>query len=411
MKRAFLVAMSVVLLISLLLASVSCGSSEPTATAGPTATSVQKTDTFRIGLLACLSGAAVGWGIPWAQSFEVQRDLINDAGGFTVGDTTYTIELLIEDDAYSAATGVAAVNKLIFQDEVDYIIVGFAGSVLHATAPILNKNEILGFTGSSAASMPEDSTWIYKTSEHNDYRYVAVGGYINETYPDIKTAVAMDYDIDAGHYAIKVFTDFVNENTDWEIAETAYCSEGTKEYYTYLNKLLKHDPDLLFLGGTPGAFSLAVKQVRELGYTGPIFGANGLDTSILIDIVGEDDAYEIYVPYYDPNVSPEVKELCDEYIARYGEYSVLTPFMSDYIPVIIQAAQQAGTLEKHAVKNALDTGTFTSTMGEGMWVGQNTIGINHIFLRDHIIGCFQDGDQVAVGTVEMEDLARMLGEL
>ena len=368
MKRAFLVAVSVMVILGLLIAGISCGSSETT--------NGEKTETFRIGLLSSMSGAAVAWGIPWTQSFEVQRDLINDAGGFTIGDTTYEIKLLIEDDAYSAETGVAAVNKLIFQDNVDYIIIGFAGSVLHAVAPILQKNEILGFTGSSAASMPADYTWIYKTSEHNDFRYTAVGGWINDNFPDIETVCALDSDIDAGHYSIKVFSDFVNNNTDWEIAETAYFSVGDKEYYTYLNKLLQHDPDLLFLGGTPGAFSLAVKQARELGFTGVIFGGNGLDTKVLIDIVGVEDAYDIYVPYYDPDITPEVKALCDEYIARYGEYSVLTPFMSDYIPVIIQAAQQAGTLEKHAVKNALDTGTFTSTMGTGMWVGEETIGIN-----------------------------------
>ena len=115
MKRAFLVAVSVMVILGLLLAGISCGSSETT--------NGEKTETFRIGLLSSMSGAAVAWGIPWTQSFEVQRDLINDAGGFTVGDTTYKIELLIEDDAYSAETGVAAVNKLIFQNNVDYIII------------------------------------------------------------------------------------------------------------------------------------------------------------------------------------------------------------------------------------------------------------------------------------------------
>ena len=43
---------------------------------------------------------------------------------------------------------------------------------------------------------------------------------------------------------------------------------GTKDFYPFLSKALKSNPDYLHLKVPPGSAALIVKQSRELGYRG-----------------------------------------------------------------------------------------------------------------------------------------------
>lgn len=75
-------------------------------------------ESYKIGAVVSLTGPYAGLGEPEKNTLKMEVARINEAGGVNGHD----IELLIEDDATDEAKAVAAVTKLIDQDEVIAII-------------------------------------------------------------------------------------------------------------------------------------------------------------------------------------------------------------------------------------------------------------------------------------------------
>jgi len=53
---------------------------------------------------------------------RLQIDMYNAAGGVQIGDKTYKIEYVLEDDRGTGEGGATVANKLILRDKVDYIL-------------------------------------------------------------------------------------------------------------------------------------------------------------------------------------------------------------------------------------------------------------------------------------------------
>jgi len=80
------------------------------------------------------------------------------------------------------------------------------------------------------------------------------------------------------------------------------------------------------------------------------------------------------------------------------------------IPVIAQAIEQAGSIDPVKIKEALETGTFTSYMGEGQFSGTNTFGINHQWVRSVSVCKFDHGEQILLGSMSPAELLELGGE-
>ena len=75
-----------------------------------------------IGILSPLTGGAAGTGLAQRAGFELALAEINAAGG-VLGQP---LRIIIEDDRADPATSVAAFEKLMTEDGVEFIAGGFA---------------------------------------------------------------------------------------------------------------------------------------------------------------------------------------------------------------------------------------------------------------------------------------------
>ena len=77
------------------------------------AQSGDEVQTFKLGSIGPLTGDAAIYGTAVKNGGQIAIDEINEAGGLKVGDKTYTIELLSEDNEGKTDITINAVNKLI----------------------------------------------------------------------------------------------------------------------------------------------------------------------------------------------------------------------------------------------------------------------------------------------------------
>ena len=78
--------------------------------------------TVKIGFLAPLTGEVAAWGLPGLYGCEIWAEKVNAAGGVRIGDDTCTFEFVSYDNEYAPEKARAGATKLIFEDEVKFIM-------------------------------------------------------------------------------------------------------------------------------------------------------------------------------------------------------------------------------------------------------------------------------------------------
>ena len=84
----------------------------------------QSADTkeLKIGVLGVMSGPAASWGLVNRYCAEASAKMINDKGGFQIGEDTYKIKIVAVDDRNDPKVSVSGAERLIYEEGIHYII-------------------------------------------------------------------------------------------------------------------------------------------------------------------------------------------------------------------------------------------------------------------------------------------------
>ncbi len=158
---------------------------------------------------------------------------------------------------------------------------------------------------------------------------------------------------------------------------------GTKDFYPFLNKVLKSNPDYLHLKLPPGSAALIVKQSRELGYKGRI----GYPTSMPGDLEKWQDiaGLEASKGFVAIMVSPEENSSLGVEQAKYYEKQCPNMKLTDMAypmepHILLMAIEKAQSFDSDAILKMLRTMEFHSFIKTPLKAsGEKTYGIkNHM---------------------------------
>ena len=106
-----------------------------------------------IGILSPLTGGAAGTGLAQRAGFELALAEINAAGG-VLGQP---LRIIIEDDRADPATSVAAFEKLMTEDGVEFIAGGFAsGATLALVESFRTFQPLVSWIGGATSGIGID---------------------------------------------------------------------------------------------------------------------------------------------------------------------------------------------------------------------------------------------------------------
>ncbi len=263
---------SIALLIALASILVACAEADPTATpVQPTATTVPPTATpepepFRIGVMESLTGPGETYGTVANQAKQLAVDEINAAGGID----GRMIELIVEDSKCGAQDAITAYRKLTDVDEVKIILGTSCSGAMLGAAPLAEEDGVIMFSGlATNPDIANAGDYIFRTSMSDAQLGIDTGNLLwADGIRDLATITeSTDYAEGVRRTSVEQF----NKLGGIVVAEERYASDVT-DFRTLLTKLLNADPDAIhlaaqseFTGGT------IVKQLRELGYEGPIY--------------------------------------------------------------------------------------------------------------------------------------------
>ena len=365
------------------------GGSGATAMAPATATSpapaVASDEPFRIGAMHAITGVAESYGNPIVQAMELAVAEINDGGGVN----GRMLELVIEDSKCAAQDAITAYNKLTDVDGVRIILGTTCSGAMLGAAPLAEAEGVVLL--SPSATSPDIATagdFIFRTAINDAQLGVDTG---NTLWEDgIRTIATINETTDYAEGARRTSVAQFESRGGSVVAAESYASDVT-DFRTQLTKLTADGPDAVYLaaqgevsGGT------IVKQLRELGYDGPIYSEVVPTNPQALGIAGEAaTGLKAIVPNPDLSTSAGM-DFLDKFEERYDTVATLPWFQAsayDGVYIAAQCLEQTGSDQ--------DAAGFRDCLYDTLYTG--AIGVNY--------GFDANGDVVGLNNVVVEVLA------
>lgn len=337
--------------------------------------------TIKIGMFAPLSGPNMAYGFDVANAARMYYDKINKEGGIH----GRKIEVVLEDDRCNANDLVAAVKKLVEQDQVFLLNGGSCSAAVVAAKDYVVRSKVpmimLNASGDGALYPPTD--YIFGAFSISQY---AVGGAMVEFAAKTFNAKKIAYINHDDAYGV---WNLEGSRADAEASKIDLIVESISPTITDVTapffKLRAANPDVVVIVTYARPAALLIKKAYELGFTKPIIlsvtGTANL-AQMAENVGGKDALKNFYIQdvLADLPGGPKIKWVYDMYKASYPDLAAKPDHPQTYMPYgipsamsIVNALKDAGpqpTREK--VLEALKKQNFDS----GVMAGPVVFGPN-----------------------------------
>lgn len=332
-----------------------------------------------MGSAISLTGKYATNGVHAMNGYEFAIQKIKDAGGVKIGDDCYNFRVIYYDDESKGDRGATLAERLINQDEVQYMLGPYSSGLTKAIAPVTEKYQIpmVEAEGASRSLFNKGYKYLFavlSTSEQYLASAITLAAEKAEESgmksSDVKVAVAVENDPfsldiragvleDAARYGMQIVVD---EQLPRDLSDMSAILTKVK--------LLK--PDVLVVSGHSKGAATAVRQIEEQNVKAPMVAITHCEAADVVGNFGEaandilcSTQWAETLTYSDP-IFGTAANYEIEFKAAYPEYSEKTvPYQtaqaSAAVYVFKDAFERAGTLDKEAIRDALtetDLATF-----------------------------------------------------
>jgi branched-chain amino acid transport system substrate-binding protein len=327
MSKKWIVPFMALLLFPLLLTAACAGAAE------------EDDGAYRIGVMESVTGPGETYGNVAVQAKQMAVEEINAAGGVN----GRMLELIVEDSKCAAQDSITAYKKLTEVDGVKIILGTSCSGAMLGAAPLAEQDGVVLFSG--LATNPDIASagdYIFRTAM-NDLQLGMDTG--NVMWADgIRTVATMTEATDYAEGVRRTSVEQFEKLGGQLVAAEAYSSDVT-DFRSQLTKLIGANPEALhiaaqaeFSGGT------IVKQVRELGYEGPIYSEIVVVGATALDIAGDAaTGLKAITAELDP-ANPRSGQVLTNFKSRYG-YITLPWYMGsayDDVHIAAECLKQTG---------------------------------------------------------------------
>jgi branched-chain amino acid transport system substrate-binding protein len=340
---------------------------------------------------------------------------LNEAGGLVVKGQRYKIEMIIYDDKYTAEGGRAAVERLVFQDNVKYIFqLGSAPTLGGLT--VTEPNKVLVISAASTAKLlaPEVRYAVRGSATGTGMPRGWAGPL--EIYPNLKTVVTLAPDDETGR-ALTSQVKYCVEAAGLTVLATLYYPRDIVDWTPVGTKIASLNPDFLevTVGSVGGADEgLMMQAAYNAGWRGITKGH--LSDMKAIREVCSDEAMEGAIGEWAdteiPNPPQIAKEFKKAWIDKYGTWEGGVEGIGYGCPwnVFLAAVKKADSLEVDDILTAMEGLEFDTPQGRGAMIKRPDLGCNKFAdcVYETALKVVRSGECIVVGRVTVEDCIKTL---
>lgn len=361
---------------------------------------------IRIGYAVSKSGPyAAGAGVTTIPNCRLWVHDVNASGGIFVRSLNrrLPVEVVEYDDRSSPEEAIRAIQRLIHQDRVDFILPPWGTAMNLAVAPILAQ---AGYPHLGSTNLSDKTAEIAQ-------RYPSYMSFLGTSSQYAEDLFAMLSELKrSGRMGGRVALAYVDDEFGLELASAArrvapgYGLElvyaqayplSITDFQPVLTEVMRRSPDAFVAFSYPNDTLSLARTARVLGFNPTVFyTAVGTAFPIFRDQLGPDAEGVMGIGGWNAS-SSEIQH----YLQRHKEVNGQEPdrwasaVTYATLQVLQQAIEMAGTLDRAEVLAAIRQGTFSTVIGQVKLDGA-------VFRGNWTVGQWQGGEFVAVWPAQRE---------
>jgi branched-chain amino acid transport system substrate-binding protein len=317
--------------------------------------------TIVLGAAVSETGRFAREGKDTRQGYNTWLDWVNNEyGGIKVGDDRYQVEIVYYDDEGDPDTAASLVERLITEDEVDYLLGPYSSGLTMSTSAIAEKYGIVMVEGNGASES------IFERGFSNIFAVLTPAG--NYTQSALKSladlgaeSVVIAYEDTAFPTSVGLGAQKWAEEYGLEVLAVETYPLEVADVSAIMTKFRDLDPDVFVGGGHFNDALLFVRAAEELGFTPDAMVITvGPSNPDFVSEVGNSANYIIGPTQWEATMSWEdeylgtAAEFAERYESLWGEPPTYQAAESTATALALQLAiEQAGSLEMDDVRQAL----------------------------------------------------------
>jgi len=223
--------------------------------------------TITLGAAVSETGRYAREGKDTRQGYNTWLAWVNDEyGGIKVGDECYNVEIIFYDDEGDVDTATNLVERLITEDEVDYLLGPYSSGLTMSTSAIAEKYGMIMVEGNGASES------IFERGFQNIFAVLTPAG--NYTQSALKAladqgaeSVVIAYEDTAFPTSVGLGAQRWAEEYGLEILTVETYPVEVADVTAIMTKFRDLDPDVFVGGGHFNDALLFVKAAEELGFS------------------------------------------------------------------------------------------------------------------------------------------------
>ncbi len=224
-------------------------------------------ETLTVGMNIPMTGDYAPWGLPGLYGCEIIANNINNAGGVTIGDKTYMLNVASYDHGYDTEKALQGFKKLVLEDEAKMVMM-LGGSTVAAVLPWATRKKVLTTTLLPSDITP-DSDYLFATCESHPLYNVTGVVWLAEQFPEAKTAaIVTNNDAEYGLQSAATYK-AAFEVAGIDVVDTNLHGFDVTDFAPIVSSVLAKNPDI-FCMATSFYVTPLMEQLYHQGYKGKI---------------------------------------------------------------------------------------------------------------------------------------------
>jgi branched-chain amino acid transport system substrate-binding protein len=300
-------------------------------------------DVIKIGFDIELTGDIPKVGEASKFTGEMLKEQINSKGGLKVGNKSYMLNFVYEDNETKAESAAAAALKLITQDQVLGIVGPQASKQAIPAGEVADSNQTVLITGwSTNPKTTADRPWVFRACFLDPFQGPVLAKFATDELKAKRAAVLYDIASDYPKGLAEFFKEaFEKINGKRSVVAFETFTTKDRDFSAQLTKIVASKADILFAPQYYDEVPLIVKQAHEMGWKKPILGSDSWDSAELMNLCGNDCKGSFFSTHYAAQgATGATKTFIDNYKKKYGyEPDVVAALTWDAARVLLQAIQ------------------------------------------------------------------------
>ncbi len=333
-------------------------------------------DTFKIGMIAPLTGDAGFVGVGMKNAMLMARE--------QMGDAKYNYEFIFEDDQLDPKISASAAQKLINVDKVDAIVT--VGHAPRITFPLAKKHNIIHFTIAVQKDLADGI---------NNFNHwassVKMNGLLIEEMQKRgikKVGVFRTTSLEAWVEYMDDFREGI-KNTDIRIVTDQTFKKGEKDFRSLIARAKPTQPDIYMIFVETPELEIVAKQIREAGIDTPFTSIESFEVT---------EQPELFEGYWYVSPVEATHEFSSAYESKFGKAPpVCSPNAYDIFNLLAAALDKAGTSPSKKPSTEQIAGELRKIKSFPAALGDLLVGDNGMVLSAVEMKMIKNGKPVPLG--------------